>query len=676
MIKFNTMSLLRSKSKNVCQAEEKKKGTILQFFKKNDVSKNTEEIDDEFEKNNKEFLKPIKIKQIKLKKIINENELNVHQDNHSELESEQESDKESDNRSDLESDKQIKNCDNIINLNNSKIKKCRKCNIEKSIDNFSKHKTTSDGYDNRCKDCVKEIKTKIKKKFIENLNNNDISKREYIQNASHYLDCAIPDINITDWQGGKLKGTYFKRKNAEKYTVCVEKKSVVVDTEDDAKNMIIQLNKEFKCAKNMYKIIEYNKKKYVLMQLSNGYVGLFDFDKLDLLRKITLSVSKSSKNSNPNAKYYCLASLDLYIAQIHNVISNYDMVDHRNRYTLDNRYDNLSLTTYRENNMNRSKISNKKIDFIDGKYKCYIKYISIDPKTKAFCSRTDENSFSTKQEGLDWLNNKSKDLDHDISIYDDEVMELKKSYEEIMIKYADGFKWCDNDETKDINKLKELDIKSDIKSEHNLSDKQDIEENIEDNQKLSKLDKYKQFKDIDSDFTIQKYNINLKSNTISHLTYQDIEYKFCSQCNKWNKVDLYHAYNSSVDGLYKYCKSCSKELKKQNENTNSSTKQWKEKNKDKVAEYNKKYREENRDKLLESSRKSQEEKDKLINERRSKYYTDFKAKCEEHEGDLLSPEDDYETAHTKLRVRCKNNHEFEITWNNCKNNKWCAQCRK
>lgn len=56
---------------------------------------------------------------------------------------------------------------------------------------------------------------------------------------------------------------------------------------------------------------------------------------------------------------------------------------------------------------------------------------------------------------------------------------------------------------------------------------------------------------------------------------------------------MYHAYNTSVDGLYKYCKSCSKKLKQINENTNSTTKQWKDKNKDKVAEYNKKYREEN-----------------------------------------------------------------------------------
>ena len=59
----------------------------------------------------------------------------------------------------------------------------------------------------------------------DNFKENDMSKRQYIQNATEYLDTNEPDLTITDWQGGKLKGTYFKRKNAEKYTVNVENKS-------------------------------------------------------------------------------------------------------------------------------------------------------------------------------------------------------------------------------------------------------------------------------------------------------------------------------------------------------------------------------------------------------------------------------------------------------------------
>lgn len=675
MTKVNKMSLLRPKTQNLKptnntnNTEGKKKGNILQFFKKIDDKESTNDTEetDEFEKNNKEFLKLSKnkeiLKSIKLKNVKESTNDNI-SNNNSNIDSENELESNSENK-----------LDNKINIKieSEKIKMCKKCNTEKAIDNFSKHKTTADGYDNRCKDCIGIMRKKIKEKIKNENTEFNTNPRKYIQTLEEYLDTLEPDLTTSDWQGGKLKGTYFKRKNANKYTVCVEKKSIVVSTEEDAKKTIISLNNEYNCAKNMYKIITYKNKNYVIMQLSNGYVGLFDFDKLDLLRKINLAVTRSSKNSNSNAKYYCLATVNNRGTQIHNVITDYDMVDHRDRYPLDNRCDNLSLTNYRENNMNRSKISNKKIDYIDDKYKCSIKYIAIDPKTKAFCSRTDENSFSTKQEGLDWLNNKSKDLDHDISIYDDEVMELKKSYEEIMTKYADDFKWCDNDETKDINKLKELNKKSESNSESESElDKEDSDTEQEPDKKLSKLDKYKQFKDIDNDFTIQKYNVNLKSNTISHLTFQDIEYKFCSQCNNWNKLDSYHAYKLSVDGLYKYCKTCSKNLKQKNENTNATTKSWKEKNKEKVAEYNKKYREKNREKLLESSRKSQEEKDNLIKDRKNKYYEEFKTKCEEHEGQLLSPEDEYETAHSKLQVRCKNNHEFEITWNNCKNNKWCA----
>jgi flagellar biosynthesis GTPase FlhF len=76
----------------------------------------------------------------------------------------------------------------------------------------------------------------IKEKFKDN----DTSKRQYIQNATEYLDLFEPDLTTTDWQGGKLRGTYFKRKNTNKYTVCVEKKSIIVDTEKEAKKRELQ----------------------------------------------------------------------------------------------------------------------------------------------------------------------------------------------------------------------------------------------------------------------------------------------------------------------------------------------------------------------------------------------------------------------------------------------------
>lgn len=51
------------------------------------------------------------------------------------------------------------------------LKICFKCNEEKNIDNFYKHKKMADGYLNKCKDCAR-------KDVIEHRKNND-SIREY-----------------------------------------------------------------------------------------------------------------------------------------------------------------------------------------------------------------------------------------------------------------------------------------------------------------------------------------------------------------------------------------------------------------------------------------------------------------------------------------------------------------
>jgi hypothetical protein len=43
-------------------------------------------------------------------------------------------------------------------------------------------------------------------------------------------------------------------------------------------------------------------------------------------------------------------------------------------------------------------------------------------------------------------------------------------------------------------------------------------------------------------------------------------------------------------------------------------------------------------------------------------------------GIMLSPESDYETAYSKLHIKCKYKHEFEITLNNLNHNQWCPVC--
>lgn len=67
---------------------------------------------------------------------------------------------------------------------NVKFKICIKCKIEKGIDNFYKANKSADGYDNRCKQCIKEYNA------IRYKNNKDhmlkITKK-YMQNHKHEM---------------------------------------------------------------------------------------------------------------------------------------------------------------------------------------------------------------------------------------------------------------------------------------------------------------------------------------------------------------------------------------------------------------------------------------------------------------------------------------------------------
>ena len=40
------------------------------------------------------------------------------------------------------------------------MKKCNKCGIEKQLSDFFKHKNAKDGYENACKQCVKDRRRK------------------------------------------------------------------------------------------------------------------------------------------------------------------------------------------------------------------------------------------------------------------------------------------------------------------------------------------------------------------------------------------------------------------------------------------------------------------------------------------------------------------------------------
>ena len=78
------------------------------------------------------------------------------------------------------------------------MKKCTKCNQEKSFTNFTKHPTTRDGYASRCKPCVAEASLEWKNKNIERVkktlqqyyldNKEKINKRSIEYGKQYYID--------------------------------------------------------------------------------------------------------------------------------------------------------------------------------------------------------------------------------------------------------------------------------------------------------------------------------------------------------------------------------------------------------------------------------------------------------------------------------------------------------
>ena len=65
-------------------------------------------------------------------------------------------------------------------------KKCKKCQIEKSIDCFSKQKTNKDGYKNSCKPCVAEYGKKYRENNLEK--EKDRSSKYYKNNYDNILE--------------------------------------------------------------------------------------------------------------------------------------------------------------------------------------------------------------------------------------------------------------------------------------------------------------------------------------------------------------------------------------------------------------------------------------------------------------------------------------------------------
>ena len=99
--------------------------------------------------------------------------------------------------------------------------------------------------------------------------------------------------------------------------------------------------------------------------------------------------------------YYAVISLNNKTVLFHKYITNYNMTDHDNRNTLDNRLSNLKETTHKLNNNNKGIIKTKRDD---KEHILGVRFIEKDNSWQARIKQ-DENektkSFSVKKFGYD-----------------------------------------------------------------------------------------------------------------------------------------------------------------------------------------------------------------------------------------------------------------------------------
>jgi len=477
---------------------------------------------------------------------------------------------------------------------------CKLCKKEKDISCYNKHNGTVDKLDQRCKECMKEIRQKSKEK----------AKKNKEKKQDEILDKFKTKTKSINWQGGKIVGNIFKRTFQNIDYICVnvggKQKSFNIKkcgseekAREEAEKFLIEKNKESNLIKNQYKIIHgnNNQPKYIIVQLSKGYVMLTDYEDLELIKKHTFFVQNSS--TNENAKKYCALNLNTKKSQYHKFITGYDITDHINGYPLDNRKCNLRNVTLSENNKNRTLINSVTLKKVEGGFIPEIKYNNNK------LSESPLKPFKSKLEAQVWIDKQSDIIDHKISFDELETknnvnvdFEYKRTKKKLFIKPIISIETTDgkikkiigeySDNNKEVNKWineNEVEVKKEyIKSRRKqlaldfetimkkhadgykwhdkIDDDTEVKKDIIEDVVTDKDTKYKRFLKIDPKFDLSKLDTSKKK--IKHITHKGIEYKFCSGCNKWIDVKDYFKNSKNWDELDRRCKVCKKKSKESN----------------------------------------------------------------------------------------------------------------
>lgn len=486
---------------------------------------------------------------------------------------------------------------------------CSKCKIVKPVTDFSVNKQLKSGHDKRCKKCVSNLGIQLRKNATS-----EKDKREILRNLDKYIDIFEPDFTNPNWQGGKVKFTIFKREKEDKFSASIKyinglnqekSRTKLVKTYDEGIQFIKDICMTHNVNRdNMYKIVTHNDKQYIIVQLSKGYVTLFNISHLDFIRKIKLCAVRTSGKEK---RHYCIGFGKSLQAYIHNILSDFDFVDHYDGYPLDNRNSNLSLSNPKENNKNRTPISHKRIGFdVGDNYVAEIKY--TENIGEGYVTKFDTKSFPKTKDGIEcakqWLNDREYDINRMVKLHEKRDTELGKEFEYIMTNYADNFKWCDGDDTvlstdkiekkhtlitNEEEKVKLIFI-DDLSSEdeHQAPLQQPKDEVKNHCIILPKDKKYELFKHIDPDFSFSKYStIDFDQRTLQEIPFNDVTYRFCARCGTWK--DRVKNFGNGKRVIY--CKQCQKSKR---DDEADLRKDWKAKNKEHIKEYNKKYREANK----------------------------------------------------------------------------------